>query len=82
MRINARLSDEYTAKMKYLQETTGKSASEIIRDALSHYYASQRQQQRPTASEIFRRNGFIAMAESEPDWSENYKADLDWDDKT
>jgi len=80
MRINARLNDEYQEKLRLLQAQTGKSASEVVRDALELYYEA-RCQHKQNKVLILKQTGFIGVAEGHVDLSENYKSLLDWSDK-
>jgi predicted DNA-binding protein len=42
MRVNARLDDNAARKLGYLQERTGLSLSDVVRDSIEHYYAEVR----------------------------------------
>lgn len=81
MRINARLNDEYQEKLRLLQAQTGKSASEVVRDALDFYDDASRQHKQSKVA-ILKQTGFIGVAEGHADLSENYKRLLDGSDKT
>ena len=37
MRINARLDDNATDKLDYLQQQTGLSLSDVVRESIEHY---------------------------------------------
>ncbi len=42
MRINARFDEEAERQIHYLTETTGRSVSDIVREAVAHYYREVR----------------------------------------
>ena len=44
MRINARLDDEAQTQIDYLTQTTGQSVSDVVREAVAHYYTQTRAQ--------------------------------------
>ena len=75
MRINARLDDEQSRKLEYLRTVTGRTVSDLIKEALEHYYAEVTA--KPVrAVEVLRRTGLIGCAEGDPDLSSDYKRHL------
>ncbi len=76
MRINARLDDSYQTKLDYLTQTRQLSVSDVVRDALDHYYAAVKAEQLRRVRGL---DAIVGMAESDAapaDLSANYKAHI------
>jgi len=72
MRINARLDDERASKLEYLRATTGQTLSDVVKEAIDHYYAEV-SGAAVRASEVLARNGFIGCADGDEGLSADYK---------
>lgn len=73
MRVNARLDDAYQTKIDYMVETLQVSVSDVVRDAIDHYYEAVKAEQ---VKRLRGLDAIIGMAASEntpPDLSTNYK---------
>lgn len=75
MRINARLDDSYEEKFHLIQQVEQKNRSEILKEALDHYFSMKFKQQEQTVWEqnqklLKRLGGIISSTE---DGSVNYK---------
>jgi predicted transcriptional regulator len=73
MRVNARLDDAYQAKIDYIVETRQISVSDVMRDAIDHYYAAVKAEQ---VQRLRRLDAIVGMAESiaaPADLSTHYK---------
>lgn len=74
MRVNARLDDSYQTKIDYLAEIRHTTVSDVVRDAIDHYYAAvkaERARKRRSLDDL------VGMFEGRPDTpadlSTNYK---------
>ncbi|MEP6485367.1 MAG: ribbon-helix-helix protein, CopG family [Rudaea sp.] len=73
IRINARLTGEDAKHFIELQALEGgRSASDLLRDALREYYAAHAKP-RPSAFAMMRSSGFIGGGDAPADLSSNYK---------
>ncbi len=72
IRINARLTGDDAKRFSELQALEGRSASDLLRDALREYYVAHAKP-RPSAFAIMRASGFIGGGDSAVDLSSNYK---------
>lgn len=75
MRINARLDDEHSDKIKYLTSIDNASISSVLKDAIDLYYEHARSAQ-ASAQQVLSESGFIGVADVDEDLSVNYKCDL------
>jgi predicted transcriptional regulator len=75
MRINARLDDEHTRKVEYLRAATGRTLTEVVKDAIDHYHAEVAAGS-GRASAVLARTGFIGCGEADADLSADYKRRL------
>lgn len=73
IRINARLSGEDAVRFQELLESSGRSASDLLREALREYHASHLPARRNPLELLA---GFIASGEGPEDLSERYKSYL------
>ena len=73
VRINARLTGEDAARFQELLQRSGRSASELLRDALREYHAAR---QRPRRDPLKLLASFIGAGEGPEDLSTQYKAHL------
>lgn len=78
MRINARLDESYEAKFQLIQQTEHKNRSEVLKEALDHYFEMKLKQQQQgiqakNQTLLNRLGGIIAVSE---DGSVNYKNDV------
>lgn len=72
MRINARLDQESEEHLRYLQEITGKSFTEIVKESLACYYQSVAADARHKNQQLLDELSGIAASGSD-DGSVNYK---------
>jgi hypothetical protein len=73
IRINARLTGDDARHFIELQELEGgRSASDLLRDALREYYVAHAKP-RPSAFALMRASGFIGGGDGASDLSSNYK---------
>lgn len=75
MRVNARLDDSYEEKFHQIQQLDKKNRSEILKDALDHYFSSRLRQHEQEAwaknQTLLKQLGGVIS--SVPDGSVNYK---------
>lgn len=71
MRINARLDQESEQHLRYLQEVTGKSCTEIVKESLTHYYHSIASDSQRKNKQLLEDLAGISIGSS--DGSVNYK---------
>ncbi|MDS4019595.1 MAG: ribbon-helix-helix protein, CopG family [Candidatus Competibacter sp.] len=76
MRIQTQLDDQRLKKLRYLVETTHASTSEVIRQAIDYYY-SRINKDHPSAADVLIQSGFVGCGEASPEFSTNYKSELD-----
>ena len=69
VRVSARLDQETEAKLAFLQKETGLSVRDIVRDAISSYYARVRAMGLVKTS-------FVGCGDGPADLSANYKKEL------
>ena len=72
MRINARLDEEHSRRLKYLSGMSGESVSAVLKQAIDCYYEASLRR-RGSAEEILAKTGFIGVAEGDPELSVRYK---------
>jgi Arc/MetJ-type ribon-helix-helix transcriptional regulator len=70
IRINARLTGPDAARFQELLDSSGSSASDLLRDALREYHAAR---QRPQRNPLELLHGFIGSVDGPEDLSANYK---------
>jgi hypothetical protein len=81
MRINARLDDNAAHKLDYLQQQTGLSLSDVVRESIEHYYAEVRDRAERDASALDALVGAFEGNDDTPtDLSADYKRHLWADD--
>ncbi|MHB1358963.1 MAG: ribbon-helix-helix protein, CopG family [Rhodocyclaceae bacterium] len=74
MRVNARLDDAYQAKIDYLTEIRHTTVSDVVRDAIDHYYEAvkaERARKRCSLDDLV--GMFEGRPDTPPDLSTNYK---------
>jgi len=76
MRINARLDEDHSEKLRFLTHATKGTVSDVLKRAIDLYYARTRSEA-GSALSILQESGFIGAAEGEEGLSENYKNALD-----
>ncbi len=75
MRINARLDEEYSNKVAYIQQQTNQGVTDVIKSAIELYYQQlQPHQKKPLLALM--ESGFIGCGEADPNLSVNYKSVL------
>ena len=72
MRINARLDEEDSAKIRLLTNKTGMTLSELVKNALRLFYESQAGQLIDSAG-VIEKSGFIGCAKAGKELSRDYK---------
>ncbi len=72
MRVNARLDDARTEKLKQLQSLTGQSASDVLKRALDLLYARQVSDTRDKLDALLS-SDFIGCADGPEDLADHYK---------
>lgn len=72
MRINARLDEETERDLKFLQQTTNTTSTNIVKSAL-RFYAAHIRQEAQQQKEALLKSGFIGSFQASSDLSENYK---------
>lgn len=75
MRINARLDDERSEKLKQLQAETNLSATEVLKRAIDLLYTRHSEEPRRKL-DLLVNSDFVGCATGDEDLSTNYKADL------
>jgi predicted DNA-binding protein len=65
MRINARLDDEHSRKVEYLRVANGQTMSNVVKEAIDHYYAEVSAASK-RASQVLERTGLIGCADGDP----------------
>jgi predicted transcriptional regulator len=81
MRINARLDDNTADKLDYLQQKTGLSLSDVVRESIEHYYTEVRDRAERDAAALDALVGAFAGGDDSPtDLSAHYKRYL-WADQ-
>lgn len=82
MRISARLDEEQSERLEFIQRETQESVSEVIKRAIDRYYGEV-SQGRSRAAEILAATGFIGSGEGPGDLSADYKRYLEegWSQK-
>lgn len=77
MRINARLDDNAADKLDYLQQQTGLSLSDVVRESIEHYYAEVRDRaERDAAGLDVLVGAFEGGTDAPTDLSADYKRHL------
>lgn len=72
VRVNARLDDERTEKLRQLQSLTGQSASDVLKRALDLMYARQVTHAREKLDALLS-SDFIGCADGPEDLADHYK---------
>lgn len=72
MRINARLDEAHSEKLRFLAHATRGTISDVLKQAIDLYYARTRIEA-GSALSILQQSGFVGVAESDEDLSANYK---------
>lgn len=75
MRVNARLDPVHEEKLETLCRRTGRSRTDVLRQAIDLLHAHE-MAERGHAAEIMRAQSFIGCAEGDPDLASNYKSSL------
>ena len=70
-RVNARLEEELLARLSRTARLTGKTMTEMVREALERYVADARPEQDPLGA--LRDAGFVGCAEGPVELSSEYK---------
>lgn len=74
MRVNARLEDSYQAKIDYIVEARHSTVSDVVREAIDHYYEAvkaERARKRRSLDDLV--GMFEGSPDTPPDLSTNYK---------
>lgn len=72
MRINARLDESHSEKLRYLTTITKGTISDVLKRAIDLYYERARTET-GNASSILQSTGFVGSGESTADLSRKYK---------
>ncbi len=72
MRLNARLDEEDSIKIKFLVKKTRKTLSAVVKEAIHLFYDKQ-MGLAPVSSQILKKTGFIACANGNQNLSWDYK---------
>ena len=75
MRINARLDEDRSYKLRFLLQATNQKISEIVKRSIDVYY-EQIQNTRRRPAEILNASGFVGCGKADPDLSATYKRRL------
>ena len=75
MRINARLDEDRSHKLRFLLQATNQKISEIVKRAIDAYY-EQIKSARPRPAEILNASGFVGSGKADPALSATYKRRL------
>lgn len=73
MRINARLDQDSENHLRYLQKTTGKSCTEIVKESLAYYYQSVITDSQSKNQQLLKELAGIASGPDDGKGSVNYK---------
>lgn len=74
MRVNARLDDSYQAKIDFIIESRHSSVSDVVREAIDHYYEAvkaERARKRRSLDDLV--GAFEGHPDTPADLSTNYK---------
>ena len=74
VRVDARLSGQDALRFRELQHLSGRSSSDLLRDALCEYHAAH---MRPQHDQLALLAGYIGAGDGPEDLSSRYKAYLD-----
>jgi hypothetical protein len=75
MRINARPDEDRSRKLAFPRKVTGRTLSEVIKNAIDTYYREIKREQ-TRARGVFEKQGLVGCGEAEADLSSDYKSDL------
>ena len=75
MRINARLDESHSEKLRCLARGMNASITDVLKQAIDLYYEEMRAECR-TAKSVLQCTGFIGVATGDENLSSNYKAEL------
>lgn len=75
MRINARLDKQHSERLGYLQKVTGKSVTDIVKEAIDVSYERQVRSGRH-GLDLLRDGAFVGCAEADENLSSNYKQEI------
>ncbi|MBU0498534.1 MAG: hypothetical protein KJ558_01900 [Gammaproteobacteria bacterium] len=75
MRVNARLDEQGEQDLKYLQQVTHTTSTDIIKTAL-RFYASHIRREAQQQKDALLKSGFIASFQASSHLSADYKAGL------
>lgn len=81
MQINTELDSRHYEKLRQLQCTMGKDLSTLLAFAIDDLYARHTVATGHEALAIFRQNGFIGCLRGDGQLSQNYKKELNLNDK-
>lgn len=74
MRVNARLEDSYQAKIDYIVEAHHLTVSDVVRDAIDHYYEAVKAERARQCASLDKLVGaFEGRPDTPVDLSSNYK---------
>lgn len=76
MRLNARLDEEDSMKIKFLAQKTRKTLSAIMKEAIRYFYEHE-VGQAIDPLKTFKKTGFIGCAAAEKNLSRDYKKILE-----
>lgn len=72
MRINARLDEDHSEKLRFLTHATKRTVSGVLKQAIDLYYAQTRSEA-GSALPILQDSGFVGVADGDDDLSADYK---------
>jgi hypothetical protein len=75
MRINAWLDEGRSRKLAFLRKVTGRTLSEVLKNAIDTYYREIKREQ-TRARDILEKQGLVGCGEAGADLSSDYKSDL------
>ncbi len=76
MYINTQLDEDSYKKLEYLIKVTHTNISDVIKQAINHYFEKTNKNKITTANERLLSSRFVGCGEAEPTLSENYKSEL------
>jgi len=76
MYINTQLDEDSYKKLEYLIKETHANVSDVIKQAIDHYFEKTNKSKITTANERLLSSSFVGCGEAEATLSENYKSEL------
>ncbi len=75
MRINARIDEQHSERLRFLTRSTNASVSEVLKRAIDLYY-EHRRRECGDATAALTASGFVGVADGDPELSTTYKQRL------